>query len=164
MQWEDLHEMLPTEANNNLGRREREGWKEHFEREYDRPKFNSALVEQGARPACTKWGLHMWERPCVQIHLDWSLKVLQQQRPPAQTAKLYQTLTMCCTWFNMLGIKGRKTRQATMKSMSKISKNALMLGVKCLLKSIIEQKCKRNVWFQLPKCDNLLLFSFLNWI
>lgn len=33
-------------ANNNEGRRE--GMRERFAREYDRLKFNSALVEQGA--------------------------------------------------------------------------------------------------------------------
>lgn len=44
----DLHNMLAMKANNNQGRREWEGKKEHFAREYDKPKFNSALVEQGA--------------------------------------------------------------------------------------------------------------------
>lgn len=54
MQCEDLHKMLAMKAKKNQGRRESEGTKERFEREYDRPKFNSALVEQVARPACTK--------------------------------------------------------------------------------------------------------------
>lgn len=46
MQCRDLHEMLAMKVNNTLGRRE--GKKEHLVKEYHKPKFNSALVAQGA--------------------------------------------------------------------------------------------------------------------